>query len=153
MMLAMCLATVAGLMNSSLAMSLLLCPLATRAAISSSRADSRTAAGSAPFIEDAASASPAGGWTASSIAASAVSSRPRAQCRATASFPSWLAGARYRSTRDSGNGGRPLASRRALAAAYRRLTQKWPQVEAALSEQKETCGKVSPKSHFGVLKK
>jgi hypothetical protein len=83
MMLATCLATVAGLMTSSAAIALLVWPAATSLAISSSRFVSElggtvTAASAAGF-----GAADADGVSAMSIAASADKARPRAHSRAT----------------------------------------------------------------------
>jgi hypothetical protein len=94
MMLAMCLATVAGLMTSSAAIALLLWPAATSVAISTSRGVSElggtvTAASPAGF-----GAVEAGGASAMSIAASADRARPRAHNRATTWSPRRRAGAR-----------------------------------------------------------
>jgi hypothetical protein len=92
MMLAMCLATVAGLMTSSSAMALLLRPSATSAEISSSRGVSELG-GVAAATAGAGPAGAAGGSSAVPIAASGVSAAPRAHSAATSS-PRRRAGAR-----------------------------------------------------------
>jgi hypothetical protein len=83
MMLAMCLATVAGLMTSSAAMALLVRPAATSVAISTSRGVSEL--GGTVTVASAAGcgAVDAGGASAMWIAASADIARPRAHNRAT----------------------------------------------------------------------
>ena len=100
MMLAMCLATVAGLMTSSAPMPLLLRPSATSLAICSSLGVSalggaaKAIAAIAAPADSAAVAGAAGGSSARAIAAAGDSSRPRAHSSATAASPSWRAGAR-----------------------------------------------------------
>jgi len=100
MMLAMCLATVAGLMTSSAPMALLLWPSATSPAICSSLGVSplggagAAAAAAADSAGPDGPAGPSGGSSATAIAASAGSSRPRAHSPATAESPRRRAGAR-----------------------------------------------------------
>ena len=103
MMLAMCLATVAGLMTSSAPMPLLLRPSATSLAICSSLgvsalggegAGAMAIAGNAAPADSAAVTGAAVGSSATAIAAAGDSSRPRAHSSATAASPSWRAGAR-----------------------------------------------------------
>lgn len=95
MMLATCLATVAGLMTSSLAMSLLLRPSAISAAISRSRGVSELGGRAAVSLPAALPAATAGdGFSASSMAASVDRARPRAHSRATPRSPSRRAAAR-----------------------------------------------------------
>jgi hypothetical protein len=102
MMLAMCLATVAGLITSSSPMDLLLRPSATSAAISSSRrvsvlggiAAGTNGAGGAGVVAVTGSACAAGGFSARPIAASGDISWPCAHSRATAELPRRRAGTR-----------------------------------------------------------
>jgi hypothetical protein len=102
MMLAMCLATVAGLITSSSPMDLLLRPSATSAAISSSLGVSApggvtpdAGSGGAGVVE-AGAGSPrvAGGSSAKPIASSGDIARPCAHSLVTAEVPRWRAGTR-----------------------------------------------------------
>lgn len=100
MMLAMCLATVAGLMTSSAPMPLLLRPSATILAICSSLGvsgldgEAMAVAASTAAADSAGVAGAAGGSSATAIAAEGDSSRPRAHSSATAASPRRRAGAR-----------------------------------------------------------
>src|SRR6185437_6395364 len=98
MMLATCLATVAGLMTSSPAMALLLRPCAISAAISRSRRVSELG-GVVALALGATSGALPGDWRAREIAPSADRARPRDHSRSTTWFPRRRAGARYRSAR------------------------------------------------------
>lgn len=102
MMLAMCLATVAGLMTSSAPMPLLLRPSATILAICSSlgvsglggEAGAAAVAASGAARDSVGVADAVGGSSAAAIAAEGDSSRPRAHNSATAASPRRRAGAR-----------------------------------------------------------
>ena len=100
MMLAMCLATVAGLMTSSAPMPLLLRPSATSLAICSSLGvsalggEAMSVAASVAAADTADAAGAAAGSRATVIAAAGDSSRPRAHSSATAASPRRRAGAR-----------------------------------------------------------
>ena len=125
MMLATCRAAVAGLMDSSPAMALLLRPSAISVATCRSRRVSVVgrgpAASYAPAVVSGGSpVLPAASPRASATAASALTASPCAHERAIAGSPRRRAGARYFSTRAPGSAGRPAASRSALAAAVSR---------------------------------